>query len=127
MAWLIYLPIYRGMGLLISPIVAPLYEAAEFGLVLPEAGTMVDMQYLRGALYLLAVLPIIVLWRGSRQALWLWIGSAILVQIAATPILLAYWYPLSFRLVHALELVVDSFTQAYVYAQLLFVPAGRRA
>ena len=35
MAWLIYLPIYRGMWLLISPIVAPLYEAAKFGLVLP--------------------------------------------------------------------------------------------
>lgn len=124
-AWLIYLPIYRGMGLLISPIVRPLYDAQAFGLVLPDAGAMVDMQYLRGALYLLAVLPILVLWRGSRRVLWLWTGTAIFIQIAATPILLAYWYPLSFRLVHALELAVDSFAQAYVYAQLLF-PEDRR-
>lgn len=126
-AWLIYLPIYWGMGRLVSPFVAPLYAATEFGLALPETAAMVDMQYLRGVLYLLAVLPIIVLWPGSRQSLWLWIGSAILIQIAATPILLAYWYPLSFRLAHALELAVDSFAQAYLYAQLLFVPAGRRA
>jgi len=121
-AWLIYLPIYRGMGLLISPVVAPLYQAAEFGLVLPEAGTMVDMQYLRGALYLLAVLPLIVLWRGSSRSLWLWTGAAILIQVAALPILLAYWYPPVFRLAHALELAVDSFAQAYIYTQLLFVP-----
>lgn len=121
-AWLIYVPIYWGMGRLISPLVASLYQAAEFGLVLPEPVAMIDMQYLRGALYLLAVLPVIVLWQGSREALWRWMAFAILIQIAATPILLAYWYPLSFRLAHALELAVDSFAQAYVYAHLLFVP-----
>lgn len=123
-AWLIYLPIYWGMGRLVSPLVAPLYKATEFGLVLPETVAMIDMQYLRGALYLLAVLPIIVLWRGSRRALWLWVGSAILIQIAVTPILLAYWYPLAFRMAHALELIIDSFAQAYLYAQLLFIPLG---
>jgi len=85
-AWLIYLPIYRGMG---------------------QAGTMVDMQYLRGALYLLAVLPLIVLWRGSSRSLWLWTGAAILIQVAALPILLAYWYPPVFRLAHALELAEE--------------------
>lgn len=125
-AWLIYLPIYRGVGLLISPIVAPLYQAEMFGLVLPDAGAMVDMQYLRGALYLLAVLPILVLWPRSKQTLWLWLGLAIFIQIAATPILLAYWYPLPFRLVHALELTVDSFAQAYLYTQLLFIPVDKR-
>jgi hypothetical protein len=124
-AWLIYLPIYRGVGLLTSPIVKPLYEAQAFGLVLPEAGAMVDMQYLRGALYLFAVLPIIVLWGGSRRALWLWTGLAIFIQIAATPILLAYWFPLSFRLIHAFELAIDSFAQAYIYARLLYVGDGQ--
>ncbi len=44
----------------------------------------------------------------------------------ATPILLAYWYPPGFRLAHALELTVDSFAQAYLYAQLLFIaPVAR--
>jgi hypothetical protein len=124
-AWLTYVPIYWGMGRLVAPLVAPLYQAAEFGLVLPETVAMIDMQYLRGALYLLAVLPIILLWHGSRRALWQCLGFAILIQIAATPILLAYWYPLSFRLAHSLELAVASFSQAYVYAHLLFVaPAG---
>ena len=121
-AWLIYLPIYWGVGRLVSPIVAPLYEAAEFGLVLPETAAMIDMQYLRGAVYLLAVLPIVALWPGPRRSLWLWLGAGLLIQIAATPILLAYWYPIPFRLAHALELAVDSFAQAVVYAQLLFTP-----
>jgi len=121
-AWLIYLPIYWGMGRLISPFVASLYEAGAFGLVLPDAGAMVDMQYLRGVLYLFAALPILALWRGTRRGLWMWLGFAIAIQIAATPILLAYWLPLTFRLAHAVELTVDAFVQAYLYTQLLAIP-----
>jgi hypothetical protein len=125
-AALIYVPIYYGMGRIVSPVVGALYETEAAGLILPDPIDMVDMQYLRGVGYVLAALPIVILWRGSRRSLWLWIGGSIFMLIAATPILLAYWFPLAFRLAHAFELTVDSMAQAFLYAQLLWVPLGAR-
>lgn len=126
-AWLIYLPIYYVVGRIISPIVAPYYSTANLGmgLVMPELSTIIDTQLIRGAIFLVAVAPIIVLWQGTQAELWRWLGLAIVVQLVALPMIMAYWLPVSLRVPHGIELIIDSFAQAYIYVQLLFLPVAQ--
>lgn len=128
-AWLIYLPIYYLVGRAISPLVAAYYTDAEaqLSLVLPDVQTMVDMQFIRGALFVFAVFPIVVLWRHSVSSLWKWLGLAILVQLAVVPMIVGYWLPFAVRLPHAFELSIDSFAQAYIYTQLLYIAGEDRS
>jgi hypothetical protein len=127
-AWLIYLPIYYIIGKMISPIVAPYYSAnLGLSLVLPELRAIIDMQVIRGAIFLLAVLPVIIVWPGSPRALWRWLGLGIFVQLAVLPMIMGYWLPSGLRVPHALELTIDSFVQAYLYTKLLLPPQGDSA
>lgn len=121
LAWLAYPPIYYLMGLVISPLIKHYYEdpGLNLGLVLPPLGILLGMQVLRGILFLVAVLPVIIVWRGSTKGLWLWTGSIIFIQIAGQIIFQAYWLPLGLRIPHIVELLVDSFLQAGLYAILL--------
>lgn len=123
LSWLCYLPIYYLIGLLVVPFTKSYYEdpSHALGLVLPPLWAIVLMQIPRGMVFLLAVLPLLLNWRGSRAALWLWTGSIIFIQVAGTAIFQAYWLPPSVRIPHALEILTDSFLQAGLYI-LLMVP-----
>jgi hypothetical protein len=126
LAWLVFPLIYYLMGRAVLPFVHQYYEdpSLRLGLTMPPSlEILMAMQVLRGALFLLAVLPILVAWHGSRKSLWLWVGTVIFIQIAIQTILQAYWLPTGLRFPHGLELLADSFLQAGVYALLLFFPA----
>ena len=126
-AWLIYPPIYYLIGRLAALFTLHYYQdpSLNLGLTLPDVNTLLLMQVLRGALFLLAVMPILWAWRAGRSGLWLWVGLVIFIQIANQVIVQAYWLPLGLRIPHAIELMVDSFLQAGVYVWLLFPsPAG---
>lgn len=121
LAWLAYVPIYYLMGRIVEPFIMHYYEdpSLGLGLTVPALPTLLAMQVLRGALFLAAVLPIIMAWKGSRAGLWGWTTALIFVQIAATLVFQAYWYPLGLRIPHTLELLADSAIQAGVYVLLL--------
>jgi hypothetical protein len=121
LAWLIYPPLYYLIGRGAAVFTLHYYEDPNLGLglTLPPVGLLMGMQVLRGALFLLAVLPILAAWRGSRRGLWLWVTAVIYCQIAGTTILQAYWLPLALRIPHLLELLIDSAVQAFVYVVLL--------
>ncbi|MEJ2601425.1 MAG: hypothetical protein P8Z00_24070 [Anaerolineales bacterium] len=126
-AWLIYPPLYYLIGRIAALFTLHYYQdpALNLGLTLPDLGTLLLMQVLRGSLFLVAVLPILFAWRGGRTKLWLWLGLVIFVQVANQIIVQAYWFPLGLRIPHALELLVDSAIQAGLYVWLLFLqPAG---
>ena len=122
LAWLVYVPIYYFVGSAISPWVLPYYSGSnlDFGLVLPDTMTMIGMQFIRGAFYLLASLIVIILWKESKRYLQLWLGFSIFIQIAVIPLIVGYWLPLELRFFHAIELTTDSFLQAIIYVELLF-------
>ena len=125
LAWLVYPPIYYLMGRAVFPFTHQYYEDPSLGLGLtmpPSVEVLLGMQVLRGALFLLAVLPIVFAWRGSQRGLWLWTGSVIFIQIAAQIIFQAYWLPAALRFPHCLELLADSFLQAGIYTLLLSFP-----
>jgi hypothetical protein len=121
-AWLIYPPLYYLMGRIVGPFIQHYYEdpSLNLGLTLPDVTTLLLMQVLRGALFLIAVTPLLFSWQGRRKGLWLWIGSVIFIQIANQIIVQAYWLPLGLRIPHTLELLADSFIQAGFYVWLLF-------
>jgi hypothetical protein len=126
LAWLIFPPIYYLAGRIVALFTLRYYTdpGLNTGLTLNfTIESLLAMQVLRGALFLVAVLPIIFAHRGTRTTLWLWLGSVIFIQIAIQTILQAYWLPLlAVRIPHGIELLVDSFAQAYLYALLLYAP-----
>ena len=126
LAWLIFPPIYYLAGRVVALFTLRYYTdpSLNTGLTLNfTIESLLAMQVLRGALFLVAVLPIIIAYRGTRTKLWLWLGSVIFTQIAIQTILQAYWLPLlAVRIPHGIELLVDSFAQAYLYALLLYAP-----
>ncbi len=127
-AWLCYVPIYYLIGLLVVPFTKSYYTdpSHSLGLVLPQLWAILLMQIPRGLLFLLAVLPLLRYWPGSRVALWLWTGSIIFIQVANAAIFQSYWLPPIVRIPHGLELLTDSFLQAALYV-LLLVPANQAA
>jgi hypothetical protein len=128
LAWLGYVPIYYLIGLLVVPFTRDYYTdpSHSLGLVLPPLGVILLMQVVRGGLFLLAVLPVIFGWRGSRTGLWLWTGALIFFAVAAPILFQSYWLPAAVRVPHAVELLVDSLLQAGLYT-LLLGPAARHA
>jgi hypothetical protein len=128
LAWLGYVPIYYLIGLLVVPFTKSYYEdpSHSLGLVLPPLGVILLMQVARGGLFLLAVLPVLFGWRGTRTSLWLWTGALIFLPVAAPILFQSYWLPAVVRIPHCVELFVDSFLQAGLYA-LLLGSAARRA
>jgi hypothetical protein len=121
-SWLIYPPVYYLIGRIAALFTLHYYEDPNLnlGLTLPSISTLLLMQILRGALFLLAVTPIIISWHGTRTGLWLWVGTLIFILIANQIIVQAYWLPWGLRIPHILELLADSFIQAGIYIWLLF-------
>ncbi len=111
--------IYFIFGMIVSPVVSQYYEQGVSGLALPEPVVIVSTQFLRGALHLLAVLPVIVFWNGSKRKLVLALALAFFVFVAAYDIVLAYQVPIVLVVTHGIEVLVDSFVYAWVLATLL--------
>jgi hypothetical protein len=124
LAWLIFPPLYYLDGRVVAVFTLHYYTdpSLGLGLTLPPLSVLLAMQVLRGALFLLAVFPVLVAWRGTRLGLWVWVTALIFCQIAATMIVQAYWLPVGLRIPHMLELLVDSAVQAGVYVLFLGRP-----
>jgi hypothetical protein len=123
LAVLLYLPIYFIMGMIVAPVVTPYYTdpALGLGLVAPGLEVILPLEILRGAIFVVGVLPVIAVWQGSRASLALWLGLTIVVLGAAAPMVEAYFLPLTLRLVHGAEISISSLLQGLVCAWLLWV------
>jgi hypothetical protein len=127
-AWLGFPVIYTFFGMLVSPIVVPLYQQQEFGLTLPTMGTLIQVLLGRSALYLAVTLPVIALWGRSRRSLALALATAFFAMMGLIGLLTTTFLPPVLRITHSVEILAD----AVVYAGLLvllFVPSkvGARA
>lgn len=125
-AWLAFPVIYFFFGLLAAPIVVPVYQADGFGLILPGLGTMVPVSLLRSALYLAAALPILRLWAGTRKALLISLGIALVGYMGAIGLLTSTFFPPVLRIAHGLEVLGDAVVYAWLLVAL-FIPKPRLA
>jgi hypothetical protein len=111
--------IYFAFGAPVGLMVADYYQQEASGLVLPGIGIVIGTQLLRGVLCLLASLPIVVAWSGSRRGLALVFGIAMFVFTGLFGMVQASWLPLEIRLIHSVELFADAMAYAGVLAVLL--------
>lgn len=113
--------IYFFFGLCVSPIVVPYYRTAGLGLVIPSFATMFSTAIGRSALYLVATLPVLILWNGTRRQLVFGLGLAFTVMVGWAPLLQASFMPPTLRITHSLEICADSFVYAFLLVVLLTV------
>lgn len=112
--------IYWVFGMSVAPWVVKYYEQEQFGLVLPNMGVIVLTQLLRSLLFLLVVLPVVIVWSGSRLQLTVFLGIAFFVLVGLFGMIQAYWLAPVLQVLHSLEILADSVVYAGVLA-FLFV------
>jgi hypothetical protein len=111
--------VYLAFGMMVGPFVVDAYRDNAFGLKLPGWGQIIPMQFLRSALFLIASVPAIAFWGGSRLRLALSLGLASYVFVGLFGMLQAYWLPTAMRLLHGTELAADSFAYSALLVLLL--------
>jgi hypothetical protein len=110
---------YILFGLLARPFVVSYYEQQMAGLTLPGWGAIAPTLLLRSLLFLLACLPVLIAWQGSRLHLFITLGGALFMLVGGLYMLQSYWFPTTMRVVHGLEILADSFVYAAVIVALL--------
>lgn len=123
-AFVAFAPIYLLFGSLVAPITSRYFQQNMFGLKQPTQNEIFLVLLIRSLLFLLACLPIIVLWRRSRLNLFVSLGFALFVLVGFLYMLGAYYMPLVIRIPHTLEILADSFAYAGILVSLL-VKGGR--
>lgn len=120
-----FMPIYYGFGLLVVPFVGHYYEQGAFGLAVPPLATLLTILLIRSVLFLVACLPVIVTWRGTKRNLWVSLGFALFVLVGLLYMLAGNWLPPAMRLIHSLEILADSMVHAGVLVWLLGRPTAQ--
>ncbi|MFZ5518052.1 MAG: hypothetical protein ACOY90_15510 [Candidatus Zhuqueibacterota bacterium] len=111
--------IYFVFGLVVSPIVSNYYASGVSGLALPAPALIVQVQFLRSLIHLVAAFPILILWKGNRLRFVIALASAFFVFVFAYDIVLAVQMPAILTLVHGVEVLIDSLVYAWAIFFLL--------
>lgn len=119
LAAVVFMPVYFTFGLMVLPFTQTYYEQQMFGLAMPTAEQVLPTLFTRSVLFLLAVLPIIALWRGGRLSLFWRLGLSLFLLVGFNLMLIATWMPLAVRGPHTLEILGDEFVYAGLLAWLL--------
>jgi len=108
---LIYFPIYFTFGGIISTFVLPYYTNPSLGLnlTIPSFETMIPLEFLRGFLYVVALLPIMATLKLPKRTLFLSVVALLYVAGAFVPFLTDSTFPVFLRVVHGLEILADCF------------------
>ena len=114
-----FVPIYLFFGSLVAPITAEYFQQGTYGLRQPSQDEILIVLLVRSVLFLLACLPIVVMWQRSERSLFLSLGFALFVLVGFLYMLGAYYMPLAVRVPHTLEILADSFTHAGLLVVLL--------
>ena len=120
--------VYFVFGMPVGLIVADSYRNHAFGLRLPSSlHVLLGVQFIRSLFALLAALPILVAWRGSRLR-FVWIFGLNLFAVSGLyGMMQAFWMPWTMRSIHSVELLLDSLAYGWLLAVLLLarVPAHK--
>ena len=116
----IFMPIYYLFGLLVVPFVGEYYQQGGGGLNLPSLSVLLSILFARSLLFLVATLPIVIVWQGGRLPLVFRLGFALFVMVGLIYMLIAGWIAPNIRLIHSLEILADSLVYAGALAWLLF-------
>jgi hypothetical protein len=123
---------YPAMYLVFAALVTPIEHAyyydpafiASLHTVVPSTVTTVILEAVRGVLFVLAVLPVIAVKRGSRWSTGVYIALLGAVLEAWIPLLGQTSWPVLMRVGNVLELTADASGRALLMALLVYLPAS---
>lgn len=119
LAWLAFPAAYLVFGLLVQPFIITYYEQQMAGLALPGWGEILPTLFLRSLLFLSACLPLLIVWQKSRRHLFFTLGFALFILVGGLYMVQSYWFPVTMRVAHSLEILADSFVYAGAITFLL--------
>ncbi len=119
-AAVVFMPIYFVFGLMVTPFTMEYYRQSMFGLVMPTLETLLPILFIRSVLFLLACLPIFILWQGTNGRLFWRLGMALFLLVGFVYMLTSTWLPPYVRIPHTFEIMADEF----VYAAVLVLCIG---
>lgn len=114
-----FMPIYWFFGTLVVPFTEAYYQQNQFGLTMPGVEQIFTVLFVRSLLFLLACLPVLILWQGSNRSLFFSLGFALFVLVGLLYMLASEWMPVAVRLPHSIEILADEFVYAGVLVWLL--------
>jgi hypothetical protein len=117
--------IYIFFGLLARPFIQSYYEQQMAGLTLPGWGEILPTLLLRSTLFLVACLPVLITWQGTRLSLFLTLGTALFILVGGIYMMQSYWFPVAMRIVHGLEILADSFVYSGVLVAIMYRESGQ--
>jgi hypothetical protein len=118
--------IYIFFGIFAGAIVEPYYRGANAFLRIPPMQVIIGMQVLRSTLFLLATLPIIAGWTGTRGQLIVSLGLAHFFLVGLVGLITPGLFPMTMRVVHGVEIFADSMTYAWALVALVGIPVTQR-
>jgi hypothetical protein len=122
LAWLAFPLGYWIFGMLVAPIVVPIYEATKLGIFVPPPALVLRTQLLRGALLLALTVPSVWLWNRPRGRFVIAMGLAQTFAVGIFPLLQATFMPVTLRAVHSVEIAANAFFFAAVVGALFIRP-----
>lgn len=126
-AAVIFMPIYYLFGLMVVPFVGEYYRQGAFGLALPSLTTLLPVLFVRSLFFLIACLPVVMVWQGTKRRLWISLGFALFVCVGLLNLLAANWIPVWVRAIHLTEILADSLVYAGALVWLLASAIERQA
>jgi hypothetical protein len=111
--------IYWTFGLMVAPFVMEYYKQGQFALAVPNPAVILATQFARSVLFLMAAVPILVLWSGSRRQLILALGLAFYVLVGLFGMIQSYWLAPTLQVLHNAEMLIDSMVYALALTALL--------
>jgi hypothetical protein len=118
-AWLSFPFIYYFFGAFAYPLVKDAYQSSEFALEVPSQSLILGAVFTRSLLFLLVTIPILMYWSRSRRCLTYSLGVALAVMVGLVAMIESTWLPTTMRLVHGVEIALDSLVHAWVLVALL--------
>lgn len=118
-AYLAFPAAYLLFGTLIAPIVMPYYQQGVAELSLPGWDQILPVLALRSLFFVLACLPVLIAWQGSRLRLFVVLGLALFAFVGGVAMLQAHWFPPIIRTIHSLEIFADEMVYAGALVLLL--------
>jgi len=119
LASLAFFPIYLTFGALISPFIIPYYSNQSLGLKIPPFTVIAPLEFFRGFLYIVSLLPIIALFKKDRKKMFAVVVSLLYIPGAFVPLIIQPSLPANIIPFHMIEILADSIVYGGVITLLL--------
>lgn len=114
-----YFPVYLAFGAIVGPMVLAYYTDSQTGLVLPPMQTILAVELLRGALYVMGLFPLLAVIRWERRDPFFALAALIYVPGSFLPLVTRTWLPGPVILLQSLELLGDALAYSFILSRVL--------